>query len=419
MKITLIKIIASIMLSTILLSSTALGTLRQDQSNKTSTVTTDIIPYEGTLKVYIVEPTSRYKNRGIPYHFGFLDYAIDTHLLLDYEETYSDTVTWNGSQHGFGDMAEDNIMVIAAVFNPKRCEGHAYPPFKNPFDAHYLDAAAAAKPNETGKNMEAENFTHTVFLEEATATYCGFCAKTRDALHSIYESQDYPFYYAAMVGDANTQAFNRLIYDYNLYGYPTCFVDGGYRVVLGGYDDEGPYRSAIKSSGKRNVHEFNLSVSLEWLGNAVIEVTVEITNNELLENSPPEKPVKPSGETEGRPGTTYNYTCSTTDPDENEVCYWFDWGDGNESGWTEYFRSGREITLPHKYTQEGIYELRVKSKDTFGFESEWSDPLEIQMPRLKTIVEKISKLKINSFIQNLLEILEKRAYVNNFRIGEK
>ena len=134
-----------------------------------------------------------------PYHFGFLDFAINEQLSIEYLGTYSKQVTWNAQEAGYSNVQEDNLMVIAAVFNPDVNEGYANPPSKNPFDAHYVDAAAGAKPGETGSNIVKENFTHTVFVEEATAQYCPYCPAMAEALNNISKSDDYPFYFVALI----------------------------------------------------------------------------------------------------------------------------------------------------------------------------------------------------------------------------
>ena len=47
------------------------------------------------------------------------------------------------------------------------------------------------------------DFMHVVFCEEATATGCPYCPAMSEALCSIYQSGDYPFYFVAMVADVN------------------------------------------------------------------------------------------------------------------------------------------------------------------------------------------------------------------------
>jgi hypothetical protein len=102
-------------------------------------------------------------------------------------------------------------------------------------------------------------------------------------------------------------------------------------------------------------------------------------------NNPPNKPDTPSGATSGKTGTSYSYSTSTTDPENDQVYYWFDWGDGTNSDWDGPHDSGDTISLSHTWPADGTYPLKVKAKDTNGDESSWSETLSITMPKKKTI----------------------------------
>jgi len=97
-------------------------------------------------------------------------------------------------------------------------------------------------------------------------------------------------------------------------------------------------------------------------------------------NSPPEKPQRPSGQTNGNVGETYLYSTQTTDPDEDQVYYMWDWGDGTTSDWIGPFASGATATATYSWTEQGTYSIKVKAKDINDDESAWSDPLSINMP---------------------------------------
>ena len=239
----------------------------------------DGAPYKGHLRVYVVEIISRWDDySGEPYHFGFIDFAYDDTLSIDYLDTYTDSMTWTG------DVEENNIMVMAAVFNSKTHLGYAYPPTtSNPFEAFYVDAAAGTTPGNIDYNTNTENFTHTVFIEEGTATWCHNCPIMAETMHSIHESEDYPFYYVALIDNKSAVAANRLRNDYNLYGFPTAFFDGGKDVLSGGVSDEAQYRTRIETCGARDVHELDLALSVEWLSNGDIQINISITNNEEIE----------------------------------------------------------------------------------------------------------------------------------------
>jgi opacity protein-like surface antigen len=93
-------------------------------------------------------------------------------------------------------------------------------------------------------------------------------------------------------------------------------------------------------------------------------------------------PLKPTinGPISGKVNNEYPYTSSTTDPEGNQVFYWFDWADGTNSGWLGPYNSGEECSAFHTWTLKGNYEIKVKAKDIYGAESSWSEPLPITMP---------------------------------------
>ena len=116
------------------------------------------------------------------------------------------------------------------------------------------------------------------------------------------------------------------------------------------------------------------------------------------------KPTPPSivGKENGVAGKTYYYTFNSTDPDEDDIYYYVDWGDGTFEDWFGPFESGKKTTCTHVWEKTGTYLLKVKAKDTYGAESDWAE-LTVTMPRNKAIY--------NSFI---IQILEKIA--NSFPI---
>jgi len=102
-------------------------------------------------------------------------------------------------------------------------------------------------------------------------------------------------------------------------------------------------------------------------------------------NKPPEIPEKPSGKAFGRINVEHTYSSSSTEPDDDELYYWFDWGDGTNSGWLGPFSSDETVYAKHTWTTKGNYEIKVKAKDNFGAESAWSEPLTVKMIKSKTL----------------------------------
>jgi parallel beta-helix repeat protein len=110
-------------------------------------------------------------------------------------------------------------------------------------------------------------------------------------------------------------------------------------------------------------------------------------------NHPPNVP-SITGQTNGKINVEYTYTTNTTDPDDDQVAYYVDWGDGTNSGWTTFYNSGEEASVKHTWTVKGTYEIKVKAKDIHDAESNWST-LTVTMPLDLQIIQSNSQ-QINS-----------------------
>jgi hypothetical protein len=127
--------------------------------------------YNCWLRVYIMEPVSRWKDyNNKPYENTLINFGLDTALSLAYQETYQTTRTWE-SPLFIGDVSSDNIKVAAGVFTQEpggsgqsdTVGGTMYP-----FTIHTADAAAAATPGNPGYDTAYGGYTHTVLIEKAT-----------------------------------------------------------------------------------------------------------------------------------------------------------------------------------------------------------------------------------------------------------
>jgi hypothetical protein len=357
---------------------------------KVSSTAMSSLPYQGMLRVYIVEPESRWNNYdGDPYHFGFLDFAYNNAVSIDYLDTYETTLEWRASEAGFSDVQEDNIMVIAALFDPEIHKAYAYPPFNNPFEAHYVDATAGATPGNTDSNIRNEEFSHTTLIEEATAQYCPYCPAMANALYAIYESGEYPFYFVALVTkdrQGNTiddVALQYLITDYNLAAYPSAFFDGGNSVTVGGIDNVDFYTNKLAASGRRDVHELDLTLSVEWVGDGELSIDLSITNNEEFFNEPPADP-QITGPSSGKKGVEQTFEITATDPDGNDLYYYINWGDGSPEELVGPYKSGKTATVTHTWAKKGTYMIQVKSRDVYDATSDWVT-MEISIPKSKSM----------------------------------
>jgi hypothetical protein len=102
-------------------------------------------------------------------------------------------------------------------------------------------------------------------------------------------------------------------------------------------------------------------------------------------NIAPFKPEKPNGSTEGKPNIEYTYNTSTIDPNGHQLLYMWDWDDGEITDWKGPFDSGAQVEEKHNWSSKGTYEIKVKAKDVFEMETDWSEPLivKISNPRYK------------------------------------
>jgi len=126
----------------------------------------------------------------------------------------------------------------------------------------------------------------------------------------------------------------------------------------------------------------------------------------IQENNNPDKPNIPEGQIEGVPSEIYNYSSISIDSDGDDIYFLWDWGDNTQSEWLGPYKSGKEIIANHSWSSRGDYEIKVKAKDIYGSESEWSDPLPISMPKtyenpLLLLLEKLNYWFIQLFEREL------------------
>jgi hypothetical protein len=136
---------------------------------------------------------------------------------------------------------------------------------------------------------------------------------------------------------------------------------------------------------------------LLWGENIIATFNLDlIETNYIVGNNPPLSPDEPSGPNEGLVNTMYSYKTRTTDPEGDDVYYWFDWGDGSNSGWAGPYHSGVDVSLSHAWIQKGIYNIIVKAKDESSIESQWSDPFSVvigyEQPSITLVMHRIEKI---------------------------
>jgi hypothetical protein len=117
-------------------------------------------------------------------------------------------------------------------------------------------------------SQNLEDLVHTVFIEEATGEGCVYCPGVSELIHDMFKSGEYNFHYVSMVTD-HQKASDHLYDDYNLFGQPTVYIDGGFNVLLGGGEtkedvDEVPYIETIRTAEKRNVPLLKIDITIDY-----------------------------------------------------------------------------------------------------------------------------------------------------------
>lgn len=95
-------------------------------------------------------------------------------------------------------------------------------------------------------------------------------------------------------------------------------------------------------------------------------------------NQPPNTPTV-NGPATGKKGIVYEFTANTTDPNGDMIEYFFDWGDGTNTGWLTMVNSGTAVSANHSWTTKGTFTVKVKARDTSLAESAFGS-LSIKIP---------------------------------------
>jgi len=124
----------------------------------------------------------------------------------------------------------------------------------------------------------------------------------------------------------------------------------------------------------------------------------------LVLNQAPLTPEKPLGLTSLKLDITYDYTTITTDPDDDNIRYGWDWNEDDIIDYTTgYVSSGELITTSITFEEEGTYNIRVKAEDQNGAVSDFSEPKTVTVTQNTAPNKPIITGEINGKVGNEYE----------------
>jgi outer membrane protein assembly factor BamB len=115
-----------------------------------------------------------------------------------------------------------------------------------------------------------------------------------------------------------------------------------------------------------------------------------------------------SGTANGKVGTEYEYTFTSTSPIGNDVYYYIDWGDNTINDWFGSYASGETVTVSHTWSSQGTYKISARAKDTDNLWGPWGTlsvtmPLDLQISQNNSL--QISQHSSNQLILKMLQKL--------------
>ena len=109
----------------------------------------------------------------------------------------------------------------------------------------------------------------------------------------------------------------------------------------------------------------------------ILATLAELAEARPLSN-PPATPTLTGPDT-GVVNEMYTFSAVTTEPDGEDVYYYFEWGDGTNSGWLGPYDSGQQAVAQKSWSAAGNYTVRAKAKDSNQVSSGWSIPLVVMI----------------------------------------
>lgn len=162
--------------------------------------------------------------------------------------------------------------------------------------------------------------------------------------------------------------------------------DNGWDMAEGTVEWEYVWDTTTVTDGPHMIQAISTDGSLQ---SGTVTVPVIVNNN----NEAPNIPVIIDAPTTGHTEQVCTFTVQSTDPDNDNVRYGFDWNNDNTiDGWTPMHSSGESVSISHSwpYGSAGTYDVRVIAEDSLGEQSQFSPATEITIEKSDTTPPTVS-----------------------------
>jgi len=140
----------------------------------------------------------------------------------------------------------------------------------------------------------------------------------------------------------------------------------------------------------------NISVKAEDEHGAQSDFSEVLT---IYINTPPDRPYEPNGQCTANLFINYSINTNSKDADGDLIFFMVDWGD-QISKWIGPYKSDEVFSMNHSFQVVGIYKIRVRCKDIYGSESDWSKSRTVTVTCLLNIslpIINFGSIKVNIF----------------------
>ena len=179
----------------------------------------------------------------------------------------------------------------------------------------------------------------------------------------------------------------------------------GAMVVLS--QESGYYAKGYTDSGGSVIFDTTTADVIEEVTLVVSYHNYKTYFETFILNQPPQVPDKPMGPSSGKPYQELTFSSAAIDPDGDQLWYKWSWGDGSDSDWLGPHDSATSVTASNQWGDTASYGVRVKVKDEYDQESDWSEKTWVTIQKSRSANRPLLKWFLQQFpnAQILLKLL--------------